>query len=68
METGHAISVEFCAYVKDIVSTFDLSQSEDISAAKRKIKKRLGQLTLTEGEQGTALLAKAEMRFIDAEV
>jgi len=68
MDTEYVISVEFCAYAKDIVSTFDLSQSEDISAAKRKIKKRLGQLMLSEGEQGTALLAKAEMRFIDGEV
>jgi len=68
MDIGYVISVEFCAYVKDIVSTFDLSQSEDISAAKRKIKKRLGQLTLTEGEQSTSLLARAEMRFIDGEV
>lgn len=68
MKSGYVIAVEFCAYAKDIVSTFDLSRTEDISAAKRKIKKRLAELTLPEGEQNSSLLAKAEMRFVDGEV
>ena len=68
MKPGYVISVEFCAYVKDTASTFDLSESGDTSAAKRKIKKRLSQMSLKEGEQGSSLLAKAEMRFIEGEV
>ena len=56
---GGSVSADFTACVRDIATTFALSDGQNQSVAKQKIKKRLREMKLSGGEDGIAKLAAA---------
>ena len=64
LRPGNVISATFDVAVKNIETSFALPDAENKNAAKQKLKKRLLQLGLHGGEQGTALVAQADMRVV----
>ena len=62
---GTSVCADFTAPAfREIETTFVMTEeSQDQSAAKRKIKKRLRDLSLPGGEEGIAKLAVAEIKF-----
>lgn len=66
LSPGRIVSVSFKACVRDIEATFVIPSNAEPSEAKKKIKKRLRSLDITDGEDGYALLASTMMRFVAA--
>ena len=63
LTAGASISADFIACVRDVGTAFAFPDSQNQSAAKQKIKKRLKELKLSGGEEGIAKLAEAEIKF-----